>query len=446
MKLLNTFVLLFLFEFIYSEDKIKFVFSAIRHGARVPIGIDNNKVDSLGFAWERNAEELTNVGMRQNYVLGLRYREMYGTEMNINDNPAKEDLLILASYTNRTIQSQLSFYQGFYEKGSTLTENQKAKALPPFPLSNNIKEKTKSDASIGNFLSIYPFTEVDMSDLYFFTEKNCKGINDTINTVSIQENIDELWSKRGDILKATIKYDPLNPIKSRNDLLNYADVYIANYYNGNDLSSITRKDDVLAFSNDLQLFRTKDHIYKTIEDDHYIARIALTKMLGNLINYLEYRSTNDNDKYSYSNPKIVLNFFHEINIGQFLSLIKYLYKNEYDAHKHILEYFPFCSFFDFQLLKKEDKYFYYIRVIYNDELIIETELYKFLSKLKSAQISDKEYNSFCLAPDIKIEDPKAISTSQIVIVSLLSVFIISLVAYIFCISFKKTEVEQTEFN
>lgn len=441
MKMLIYFICLFVFKTINTEEQIKFVFSAIRHGARVPRGLDQNNIDLLGFKWDRKEDELTNVGMRQSYVLALRYREQYGSKMNILDNPEREDLLFLTSYTNRTLQSQLSFYQGFYEKGTTLTESQKEKAFPPFKLSDDIMQKSKSDATIGNFLSIYPFTEVEKTSGYFFTDKNCKNITEFIETEALENIIKDLWTKRGDILKAKVKYDETKPIKSRKDLLNYADTYIANYYNGNDLTKIT--NDVFALYNDLQSYKSKDYTYKTMENNYYIARVTVTKMIGNLIKYLEYRSSNDDNKYTYTNPKIVLNIFHDTNISEFIGLLNYLYKKDTDLHKTKLENYSYCSFFDFQLIKKDDKYI--VRVIFNDEIILEKDLEDFISKLKSALIKDEEYNSFCFNPVVKTdeENTNSISTGQIVTVSLLGLLMILLISYIIY-SLKKADADNTE--
>ena len=112
--------------------EIKFVWSLIRHGARSPTKLNNNK-DLLDFEWDINAGELTNLGLRQLFILGLQQNERYSKLLESNQ------LYMISTNFNRTIMSLLSYYHGLVRDGDELSDIQKERAFPPgVTLNDNI--------------------------------------------------------------------------------------------------------------------------------------------------------------------------------------------------------------------------------------------------------------------------------------------------------------------
>ena len=104
-----------------------------RHGARAPNTLDENFKDTLGEKWTTPGE-LTGVGERMHYLLGLRNRNRYITEKHfLSEKFDPHEMLIISSFYNRTLVSASSQLQGFYpesaELGETLTETQKKKYI-----------------------------------------------------------------------------------------------------------------------------------------------------------------------------------------------------------------------------------------------------------------------------------------------------------------------------
>lgn len=65
-------------DLVYSQTQnYRFVFSIFRHGARAPQGGVVNGIDMLGEQWN-SPGELTDVGMRMHFLLGIRNRAKYG--------------------------------------------------------------------------------------------------------------------------------------------------------------------------------------------------------------------------------------------------------------------------------------------------------------------------------------------------------------------------------
>ena len=74
-NLLLSIILFYLIK-ISIEEKLVFVMTHFRHGARGSSNIDENSLDYTREKWTKPGE-LTGMGMRQHYLLGLRNRKRY---------------------------------------------------------------------------------------------------------------------------------------------------------------------------------------------------------------------------------------------------------------------------------------------------------------------------------------------------------------------------------
>ena len=118
-------ILFFLLKYISSKENIIFAFQINRHGARAPyFGVENGS-DVYKENWTQ-IEELSSVGKRQLYLLGVKIRKRYMDDyplLNKTYNP--QEIFIKSTDSNRTIESIYSYLQGLYEKGTGETINKK---------------------------------------------------------------------------------------------------------------------------------------------------------------------------------------------------------------------------------------------------------------------------------------------------------------------------------
>ena len=118
-----------------------------RHGARSPVKLNTNNIDLLGEKWF-NPGELTAIGERMHYLLGLRNRFRYINEKNfLSEKYNSIELEIVSTNVERTIASLSSHLQGLYPQnkilGNNLTNFQLEKSDPPIGLNDKIiQEKT----------------------------------------------------------------------------------------------------------------------------------------------------------------------------------------------------------------------------------------------------------------------------------------------------------------
>ena len=114
-----------------SDCEVRFVFEMFRHGARGPwMGLDKDSKDIFGEYWNGSGE-LSEVGMRQHYLLGHRNRLKYSNFISKSYDP--QEIYVVSTDYNRTIMSAYSQLQGLYAAGSgpLLTDSQSKIGVPP---------------------------------------------------------------------------------------------------------------------------------------------------------------------------------------------------------------------------------------------------------------------------------------------------------------------------
>jgi len=135
MKKLLFFLISYLISFsISDDDKLIFLYTHFRHGARAPQAVNSTFYDMLGQRWT-NPGELTGMGQRMHYLLGLRNRIKYINELKfLSEKYDPHEILIFSSAINRTIISASSQLQGLYPQfislGEKIEDGQEENAKP----------------------------------------------------------------------------------------------------------------------------------------------------------------------------------------------------------------------------------------------------------------------------------------------------------------------------
>ena len=157
---LNFLLFIIILNIIDFSKSQKLIFAEIhfRHGARSPTKLDENGTDALGVKWSAPGE-LTGVGKRMQYLLGLRNRKRYitGKDKFLSEQYDPHEILIFSSNVNRTIQSVGAQIQGFYPSSSDkLSEEQYEIAVPPFSFDIENEKNKLNESALPNYMTILP--------------------------------------------------------------------------------------------------------------------------------------------------------------------------------------------------------------------------------------------------------------------------------------------------
>ena len=115
-KTLISLSLLFLISaFGFAEEKLIFVTMITRHGDRTPF----SNIKNANYHWKTGMEQLTPIGMNEEYNVGKLLRKRYIEEMKLLEpNYINDSIYTVSSDTNRTIQSAESLLTGLYPPGT----------------------------------------------------------------------------------------------------------------------------------------------------------------------------------------------------------------------------------------------------------------------------------------------------------------------------------------
>ena len=171
MNYLMPFLFLFInvLKFSKSEELI-YAQLYIRHGARSPTNLNEKGEDLINETWT-SPGELTAMGYRMEYILGLRNRLRYITKKYkfLSENFDPHELLVYSTDKNRTILSMASQLQGLYpiypissKNGKNLTKEQIKNAYPQVNISCDYCDKINQeienmeDSALPHFMTVIP--------------------------------------------------------------------------------------------------------------------------------------------------------------------------------------------------------------------------------------------------------------------------------------------------
>jgi len=402
-------------------DKLRFVFGIFRHGARAPWkSIDKNNVDLFGSKWVGDSQ-LTSVGIRQHYLLGYKNKQKYFNQLNITQyNP--NEIAIYSTDTDRTIMSVYSELFGMFRPGtgSKLSEEQKQYAEPPIK-SFDFSEKKKflKDDVLAYGVNPLPVHLFDKYANYFhlYDPKLCPGVVDyqeqNKNSEKFQNYSNNIIKDYGEKIIKLVNYSNITDLKSYEKMYFVFDTFIANLFDGRNLSKFNETGINLEEFKNLTIdFLTWDQFFINYGDkESLVARMSFSPVFRYLLELIDNRIKIDDqqgfsDNYTSLNPKILLYSAHDTSLAAMNVFLTYMF----GAEKVKSYYTYFASSFYFELYKNETKNInnqktvddnidddYYLNVLFNEQNIFgKPILYsEFKNQIKDKLNSTEEVLKFC---------------------------------------------------
>ena len=340
-----------IFYFISSKDRLVFLYTHFRHGARAPTKVNKNLYDNLKEYWT-NPGELTGVGQRMLYLLGLRNRIKYiKNQQFLSEKFDAHEILIYSSDYNRTLVSCSSQLQGLYPqkdlKGEILNNDQIDIAYPRVNI--NYDEIIEEIKNLGNYSLPYnmilsPVRMISNNDRKFHMHKleGCDKVKDEIT----QKNIEHITYISEEVKKFNEKYgkrlnhyyNTENIIYTYDDISVVCDSVVPAYADARKCTEFKNAGFDLEEMNEYcwGFFRIK-HLYEIHGDDEKIyAHIEASRMLREVLYYMKRRldaditeENEDENIKDYSRPRMLMISGHDTTVSSDeIILIKALGLNE----------------------------------------------------------------------------------------------------------------------
>ena len=411
-----------------SELELIFVYQHIRHGARGPSASYNslfkNGIDEFRVSWEGEGDgELTLVGKREHYDIGVRNRHKYGKGKNglglidfSTYNP--EEVLFHVTDYNRTHQSLNSELIGMYQPGllKTLTEQQVNGSYPPnekiwFQRQNEslYADIIEEITSLGNktivdnipVFNVHPFGP----NRTFNLETNCKNL-DNMRKKSLEGKNELLYGyflKYKEELREFFQLEDYSYFTDIRMMNSITDHYISDYKNYKDLSAFHNITGI-----DLDEFMEKSgKFYHDWMYNYYCTNTTCSmessRLMEDLLGYMERRIKIADNSKSYQAPKMVIDCGHDTTVAP---MQMFMYETWEDKPEYGVrtQYCGFACNIYFELYKTRNgptKYYVYYYI--DEELIHIFDYDEFDETIRAHLYSQDNITEFCVT-DEEIEE------------------------------------------
>ena len=408
---LQFFIFIFLIFLIHSEPI--FVFEHFRHGARSP-GFRQNKdnykkeyIDRFGISWHLNGE-LTDLGYRMEYTLGIRNRYKYKKLLSTIYEP--KELLVISSPFNRALTSAQAQLEGMFPPltGIKLKEEELENAKPPLPKTEELKKE------IDNLGTNALPEKIQIIPIHTFNEKEYEHImsrpsycpplgklkDELRNSNLLQEFYYKLNTTYGKELMQFFNENNTDFLFDYYNVFFMCDTFLADYDNNRNLSSLEKVGINLTIFRELSV-EMKNLVLFTSECNEEIGVLAASPSMKKIIKWMDNRIEKDmnygSDVSNNKEPKFVMFSGHDDTLAPFELFLKKAF-----GTKTKFPEFGSNMFLELHkpegVNKKLNIYDYYVEYQIDDELLLNISYFQFRRRINDIVWSDERILQYCQPP------------------------------------------------
>lgn len=405
-------LILYHINFIQIKSEVIFVFEHFRHGARGPgyklTEIFQEYTDEYGIKWKGNGE-LTPIGLRMAYILGVRNRHRYSNLLSSLFNP--KEILVFSTTLSRTIMSAQAQLQGMFppKTGIELTVKEREKALPP----NNLTHKMKKEIEELGFdpvpdrVQIIPIHDFNEKEIFLLitSTKVCPFLGKVKQKLTENPEFQKIYQHFNQTYGPQLMkfFNKTNP----DFLFNYtlifslSDVFISDYDNGRNLSSLERVGINLEQYYQSCLDAKSFYLFNSYSSEQ-LGPLAVSPSMRKIIEWMEkriYRDIKGNDKQKYEEPKFVMYSGHDMTLAPFQLFMKVAFGITQLTYPH------FSSNLFYEIHRKDnitDRPLtindYHVEYSMNGQLLLNITFVLFRRIAEKHIWSEENIQSFCQVP------------------------------------------------
>lgn len=382
-----------------TSNKLLFVFTMFRHGARSPF-LSKDSTDIFGEQWQ-SSSQLTDIGIRQQYLLGKYNRIRYNSFLSPEYSPS--EVVAFSTQWNRTLHSGNAHLQGLYPniQSTKMSQERINKAIPPLSSITDLTEAITdlNDYPLPNGLQLIPVTVTPVINLIRFYQ-TCPN---SLNVLSKNEKhetivnaINTFNTKYGDKLLSLLNITDKKYFSKYKNVVSLCDTFMAGYTDGRAFNSLKSSDQSLQIdlaelnATAFDIMQLDNNVY--FSGDHELNKAFSGGVLQTILNYISRRVNNDkqgNYAYSDTDPKMVVFSVHDYDLSSLFMLIKEIFEVDLGTF-----YMSYASMLSFEVRYKGNDV-YVVDLLRNGELLMQKEFDVFEKVINTKLFSDTEYNVFC---------------------------------------------------
>lgn len=448
--------------FIFSKSE-KLIFAELlsRHGARAPLSLNEEGKDLLGLKWSAPGE-LTPIGKRMEYLLGLRNRERYikRSDHFLSEEFDPHELVVFSSDINRTLLSMQSQLLGLYPISSEkLNPDQNETSIPPISISGIIEEYSLNDTSLPSGIPIIPIHFIALKNTTTECQAKIKefNINNSQNKKDILDLVEQFNQNYSEILNSFYK-KPENNIYDMYTINLICDTAIADNIEGRNISEFldminAEKESFMKMCYDVLKIDFRDYVFG--DDNNEVILFYNSLIFRDMIKYMQARIDDDikgdiNKKNvsDYNTPKMVILSGHDTTLSAHEMLFIKFFNLELSSYK----YPTYSSQISYEITREDvdensrsslTNSNYNVLYYFNDELILNITFDKFKNKIEEIIWTNERMDEFCFGK----EEKPFMEVDLIILISLGAlILILSIVLIILLIKLKNPKKKDYRIN
>ena len=380
-----------------ENTKLLFVWEQFRHGARGPwISVDPiTGLDFIGEKWNGEGE-LTPLGTRMHYLLGVSMKKRYKDFLSEKFNP--NEIFIKSTDVNRTIMSSFATLQGMYNNLTTPLLNEKqliTSNINNLNYSEKLNNKTNDlkNNSLENGINLFPvylYPNNYGKENLLYEPDICPNIVKYRESAQNSETMKKIYSETSEKLNKTygeniFKYMNISGVDNPYYLWNttnmyyIGDTFISDYVDGRKMQSLrdTGINMESFYENSLNLSSLETYFGYFGNPLEITCYLQMSPIFRSIFDYMEMRidleEKGEGDKIISKSPKFVMVAGHDTTLGANDLFLKEEFDIEY-------EHAVYCSSQIYELWKNELNGRYFIRYLVNQEKKAEFDFKYFKEK------------------------------------------------------------------
>lgn len=393
-KGLNIVIFLFFTRLSLMSCELRFVLTIFRHGVRSPTA---EGVDFLGEKWD-SCLQLTDMGIRQMYLLGTKNRKKYSYFLSDTYNP--KEICAFSSNWNRTILSANAYLQGLFPFNSeTRISNEKMQhSNPPVSLSeitDEIEKLNKYTLPYGmQIIPVGIIPEKDRLNTFYTSCPNSKALlENNLGNELIKKFVEEFNIKYKAKITKALSIKDKDFFSNFKNIVKFCGVFYSDYINNREMNSL--KNVQIDFE---ELNKTAFNSF-ILDNFYYFAgnkdinNIYSSPFLQTILSHIKGRVDSDNHnqfEYTSANPKMIIYSLHDYDMSSLISTIQDFFSLPND------HYYPsFASSLTFELDFDQTNKKFIVRLLFNDEKIADISYGDFISIIPSKLLPQRQINLIC---------------------------------------------------
>lgn len=452
-----------------KNEKLIFVETFSRHGARAPVKTNDEGYDLVGIKWPAPGE-LTAIGKRMEYILGLYNRKKYITNKFLSEKYDPHELIVFSSDVNRTLLSMISQLQGLYpssnNEGNVLKPEQYNISFPPFNITiDDFKEEIENlnDSSLPNYMTIIPIHFISLKNTTTECTNKVKEFNNNnAQNYEFISKFTEEFNKNYSTILNNLYKRPLNFSYDFSAINAMFDTIIVDTTEGYNITSFFKETgmDIDYYINlRFEILTVFFRDFTFGDKNNEVILFYNSFLLKDMLNYMKRKIEDDINEYpslknasDFSRPKMVMVSAHDTT----LSAIEMFFIRFFDLGINSYEYPRYTSQITYEITRDDDiniinekKTFknlnysdYKVSYYFNEKLILNITFDKFVERIENIIWNQEQMDRFCFGT--KTKNKKNIFNTSLIIIMCMSLLILILIIIIIVLVVKLSKKTRNE--